>query len=196
MENNRRDILILFLLFLGIPFIGYLLYSGNNGNLYGYYLTGYYLVLILLLAFIASYVWKSKFGKVVVVIFLILFLKNNLNKNITKLNTDILNSKEIVLQNQLIAIDWIKIDANEKKFNIDIYVPPVIPHSYNYLLLWNNIKQDENQTNLLYTLYEDDPPHPERLEAWLKRQNGIAKVITEERFGGIVVQRRERIVKK
>jgi hypothetical protein len=46
---------------------------------------------------------------------------------------------------------------------------------------------------LLYTLYEEDPPHPERLEAWLARQKGIGIVEEEESFGGITVQRRKRI---
>lgn len=193
MANNKRDILKLLFLFLGIPFIGYTLYSGNNGTLYGYYLTGYFLIIILLFSLIASFFWKYKIGKVIITILILLFLKNNLSKTLTKLNTDVLSSKEIVLQNQLIAINWINIDAMSEKFNIDIYVPPVIPHSYNYLLLWNNINQDENKTDLLYTLYEDDPPHPERLEAWLKRQELIGKVIYEERFGGIVVQKRYRI---
>lgn len=192
MENNKRDILKLFLIFLGIPFIGFTIYSGNNGNLYGYYLTGYFLIIILAFSLMASYLWKFKLGKVVIIIFVLIFLKNNLNLTINKLKTDILSSREIVLQNQLIAINWIKEDAKKDEFNIDIYVPPVISHSYNYLLLWNNIVQDENESELLYTLYEDDPPHPERLEAWLNRQEKIGKIIYEERFGGIVVQRRNR----
>jgi hypothetical protein len=196
MENNRRDILILFLIFLGIPFLGYMLYSGNNGSLYGYYLTGYYLVVILLFSFSVSFLWKSKIGKIMIFIFLILFLKNNLLKTITKLKTDILDSKEIVLQNQIIALNWIKYDAGDKEFNVDIYVPPVIPHSYNYLMTWMDIKQQENQVKLLYTLYEDDPPHPERLEAWLKRQDEIGKVLYQESFAGITVQKRERLDKK
>jgi 4-amino-4-deoxy-L-arabinose transferase-like glycosyltransferase len=193
MENNKRDILKLFFIFLGIPLIGFTLYSGNNGTLYGYYLTGYFLIIILAISFTSSYVWKYKFGKLIIILFILLFLRNNLIQTMNKLKTDVLNSREIVLQNQLIAINWIKEDAKNDKFNIDIYVPPVISHSYNYLLLWNNIVQDENESELLYTLYEDDPPHPERLEAWLNRQKGIGKVIYEERFGGIVVQRRERI---
>jgi hypothetical protein len=193
MENNKRDILKLFFIFLGIPFIGFTSYSGNNGTLYGYYLTGYFLIIILAISFASSYVWKYKFGKLIITTFILLFLRSNLIQTMNKLKTDVLSSREIVLQNQLIAINWIKEDAKNDKFNIDIYVPPVISHSYNYLLLWNNIVQDENESELLYTLYEDDPPHPERLEAWLNRQKGIGKVIYEERFGGIVVQRRERI---
>jgi hypothetical protein len=122
-----------------------------------------------------------------------LYIFFSLKPTLAKFNLDIFGPTEIVLQNQLIAVNWIKFDAGEEKFNIDVYVPPVIPHSYDYLFLWNNIKQETNQTILLYTLYEVDPPHPERLEAWLKRQEKIGKVIYEEKFGGITVQRRERI---
>lgn len=196
MENYKRDILILISLFLGVPFVGFTLYSGNNGNLYGYYLTGYFLIIILVISLASSYIWKYKLGKLVIIVLVLLFLRNNLTQTINKLETDVLNSREIVLQNQLIAINWIKEDAKKDKFNIDIYVPPVISHSYNYLLLWNNIVQDENESELLYTLYEDDPPHPERLEAWLNRQEKIGKIIYEERFGGIVVQRRKRLLLK
>jgi hypothetical protein len=46
---------------------------------------------------------------------------------------------------------------------------------------------------LLYTLYEVDNPHPERLDAWLERQKGIGKVEEQSVFGGITAQRRTRI---
>lgn len=193
MENNKRDILILFLIFLGIPFLGYLFYTGNHGNLYGYYLTGYYLIIILFFSYLLSFVWKYNLGKVVVVFFIFYFLKSNLNSTMPRLNVDVLGTGGIAFQSQLVAINWIKEDAKDSKFNIDVYVPPVIPHSYNYLFLWNNIIQEEKQVKLLYTLYEQDGPHPERLKAWLDRQEKIGKVVYEEIFGGITVQRRERL---
>lgn len=193
MENHKKDILILFLLFLGIPFTGYLFYTGNHGNLYDYYLTGYYLIIILLFAWLTSYIWKYKLGKIIIVLFLINFTKNNLISVIQRLNVDVLSTNGIAFQSQLIAVNWIKNDAKDQKFNIDVYVPPVIPHSYNYLFLWNNIIQEEKEVDLLYTLYEDDGPHPERLKAWLDRQEKIGKVIYQEKFGGITVQRRKRI---
>lgn len=193
MENNKRDILILFLIFLGIPFLGYLFYTGNHGNLYGYYLTGYYLIIVLFVSYLASFIWKYKIGKIIIIIFLYYFLKSNLSLTIPRLNVDILNTGGIAFQSQILAVNWIKEDAKDNKFNIDVYVPPVIPHSYNYLFLWNNIIQEEKQVKLLYTLYEQDGSHPERLKAWLDRQEKIGKVIYEESFGGITVQRRERI---
>ena len=101
------------------------------------------------------------------------------------------------------AVDWIFEDAKGRgEFNVDVYVPPVIPHSYDYLFLWQATERcGDNlcemnlaeQVPLLYTLYEEDPPHPERLKAWQARQDGIGEIEEETSFGGITVQRRKRI---
>jgi hypothetical protein len=103
------------------------------------------------------------------------------------------------------AVNWILSDGVKrgKPFNVDVYVPPVIPHAYDYLFLWQATKkcgeslcgmEKEKRVDALYTLYEVDPPHPERLEAWLERQAGIGKVLEETKFGGITVQRRQRLL--
>ena len=109
----------------------------------------------------------------------------------------------IIIENQLKAIDYIFKDSEKKgSFNVDVYVPPVIPHAYDYLFLWQGEKRCgedlcglrlSEQVPLLYTLYEEDPPHPERLNAWLERQKGIGIVEEERNFGGITVERRKRI---
>jgi hypothetical protein len=117
--------------------------------------------------------------------------------------------EHITLGNELQAVNWVLEDAEKyicdectRDFNVDVYVPPVIPYSYDYLFLWQATKKcgeslcglnKDDQIPLLYTLYEVDPPHPERLEAWLERQKGIGKVIEEVKFGGVIVQRRTRI---
>jgi hypothetical protein len=111
---------------------------------------------------------------------------------------------DIIFKHQLSTIDWIFEDASERgEFNVDVYVPPVIPHAYDYLFLWQATKRCgdnlcgmvEERVPLLYTLYEADPPHPERLDAWLERQKGIGRIQESVRFGGITVERRERIEK-
>ena len=106
--------------------------------------------------------------------------------------------KTIVLNRQMAAIDWIYKDANGREFNVDEYVPPVIPYAYQYLFQWLGEVKYKAQpltknVDLLYTLYEVDPDHPERLQAWLDRQKGIGTVLEEQKFGGIVVQERQRI---
>jgi len=137
----------------------------------------------------------------VLIFFLFFFALNGvLIKNNLRAGVD--GPTHITLGNQLQSVDWVfKDSAPRGEFNVDVYVPPVIPYTYDYLFLWQGTKRcgdslcnlvADRRVSLLYTLYEVDPPHPERLEAWLKRQEGIGKVFDETRFGGIVVQRRMR----
>lgn len=186
------------LLLLGAPIVGLIFFQGNFGNIYDYYLTGYYLIFILLFAITLGFLWKNKLGKIFVLYFIYLFLMNNYNTLKFKLSDYCTGEISICYINQKQAVDWVYQDADDRIFNVDAYVPPVIPHAYDYLFLWWGTTRygrvpKEEQIPLLYTLYEVDPPHPERLEAWLQRQEKIGKVEEEIRFGGITVQRRERL---
>jgi 4-amino-4-deoxy-L-arabinose transferase-like glycosyltransferase len=195
--KKNNEINKLFAIFLGIPLIGYLLYRGNYGNLYNYYLTGYFLIFVLFFSWGILYFFKFS-PKRIYLIFILLIILNLVYVKI-KLTTNVNNTNEIFIQNQLEAINWIYEDSIGNNFNVDVYVPPVIPYSYDYLFLWEkDIRGIDNpklteKFDLLYTLYEVDPPHPDRLDAWLARQSGIGKVEKEIRFGGITVQRRIRI---
>jgi len=194
LTNDKFKILLL--LFLS-PVIGLIFFQGNYGNFYQYYLTGYYLIFLILVAVTLGHLFRSsRFGKALVAIFVLFFLSKNYSDLIPYLKTTGDEPTTIVIANQRKAIDWIYRDAGAREFNVDVYVPPVIPYSYDYLFKWlpNNYKV-ESQVPLLYTLYEIDPPHPERLKAWLDRQKGIGRVIKEEKFGGITVQERERFKK-
>ena len=199
--GENKNIIKLFGIFILIPLFFYAIYRGNHGVLYDYYFTGYYLVWILLFSWGISWFWKKTTGKLLVLIFVLMFFWINLTPIKSRLTLDILDGKDIFLGNELMAVDWVFLDAAKRgEFNVDAYVPPVITHSYDYLFLWrgNSKYKDskqilDRQVNLLYTLYEVDPPHPERLDAWLKRQENIGKIEEEISFGGITVQRRVRI---
>ncbi|MCX6705359.1 MAG: hypothetical protein NT162_03435, partial [Candidatus Woesebacteria bacterium] len=92
------------------------------------------------------------------------------------------------------AIDWIYKDSGTIAFNVDVYVPPVIPYAYRYLFLWRgNDRLADNQVKLLYTLQEADPDHPDRISAWFNRQDGIGKIESTVSIGLITVQKRERL---
>lgn len=196
-KNSKTKII---LLLLGSAVLGLYFYRGNYGILYDYYMTGYYLIFILLFAIVLGQIWKYRIGKIFIAVFFILFFMNNIPHIRGRMNDECNVSESICLLNQKQAIDWIYEDAGNRDFNVDVYVPPVIPYAYNYLFTWlgttkyEKMPQD-NQIPLLYTLYEVDPPHPERLQAWIDRQKGIGNIIKEEKFGGIVVQERQRIKK-
>lgn len=187
--------LIVFLL----PFLGLVFFRGNNGVLYDYYLTGYYLIYILFLSVIFTSMTKYKLGKIVLFIFLLTFIFMNTNSLVKLFSTNLEAKGVITFGNQQKVINWVYQDAKSNQFNVDVYVPPVIPYAYDYLFLWNGSltgkNPDKAKVSLLYTIYEEDNYLPSRLTAWLKRQDGIGKVLRSESFGGITVQKRIRYEK-
>lgn len=194
-KNKGVRILIILLL---SPMIGLYFYQGNYTVLYDYYMTGYYFIFLLLVAILLGKIWKIFPGKIFIIFFFYLFFVNNYEPLNLKLSDNLTGPQSIGYLNQRQALDWIYNDAGTSSFNVDVYVPPVIPYAYDYLFKWYGEtryarKPVETQVPLLYTLYEVDPSHPERLEAWLARQEGIGEVIDKEKFGGITVERRDRL---
>lgn len=188
------------LLLIISPIIGLYFYQGNYTVLYEYYFTGYFLPFLLMVGIIVGQFWRFKITKLLVLIFLYLFLVNNKDPINYILSDNSMGPESISFINQKQAIDWVYKDSAGKNFNVDVYVPPVIPYAYNYLFDWLGTYKyqklpDTNQVSLLYTLYEVDPPHPERLDAWLARQKGIGKVEATYKTGGITIERRTRIEK-
>jgi len=192
-------------IFLFLPLILLLFFVGNYGQLYDYYLTGFYPAFILLFALFTGFFLRKKLFSggtsyiywsvlaLIIVWFLsgnILFLKNYVSAGVD-------GPTNVTLGNELQAIDWIYKDAGQEKFNVDVYVPPVIPYAYQYLFSWYGNRYYHRQPlteniPLLYTLYEVDQSHPFFLDNWLARQDRIAQTISSQKFGGITVERRLR----
>jgi len=188
---------ILFILSIA-PFIGTLFFIGNLGSIYDYYFTGYYLIWILFFSYVYINFSKYFLMKIVISIFLVILVILNLSALKQGDSVMLSDPETIAFTNQLKAIDWIYKDAAGREFNVDEYVPPVIPYAYQYLFEWlgttkYNKFPVEKEVPLLYTLEEVDPDHPDRIGAWFARQEGLAKIQESVRFGGITVERRIRI---
>lgn len=182
-KNKYVNICLIWIL---TPLIILLLYTGNNGYVWGYYFTGIYPILFLLVAVLLSR------SKIISIVFLSLFLLINIPRISDYLFQPLTSMTHVTLGTSLAAVDWVRKDAGNKNFNVDVYVPPVVPYAYDYLFLWRGKPSDQKE-QFLYTIYEVDIPHPERLQVWLNRQKGIGAVEDQIRFGGIIVQRRHRI---
>jgi len=197
----KQDKFKILFIFSTAPIIGTLFFIGNLGAIYDYYFTGYYLIWILLFSFVYMSYSRKMLMKITIGVFVIILIVKNILSFKETYSVSLDDPKTIAYSNQLAAIDWIYNFSNGRDFNVDEYVPPVIPYAYQYLFEWlgtqkyQRLPLDKN-IPLLYTLYEADPDHPERLQAWLDRQKGIGTVLKEQRFGGIVVQERQRIFKK
>jgi len=122
---------LLFLIIIS-PVVGLLFFQGNFGNIYDYYLTGYYLVFILLFSVVAREIWRFLPGKVIILVFLVLFATSNLELISARLRDNADGPETILLGNQKQALDWIYEDAGEIPFNTDVYVPPVIPYAFDF----------------------------------------------------------------
>lgn len=197
-QSKFRDkVMPLFVLFT-TPFFILLFYHGNEGNFYSYYMIGTFPIFVLLTSITFARYLRYFPVSLLILLFLGIFLNTNYIHTKNFLIAGVDGPTHITLGNQLQAIDWIYQDANGRPFNVDTYVPPVIPYSYEYLYWWRgkkyNTQPSEEHLPLLYTLYEVDPPHPERLEAWQKRQQGIGKIENTVQFGGIYVNKRTRIL--
>lgn len=182
------------------PLIGLLFYRGNYGYVWGYYLTGIFLPFLLLVGAVVTSWVKFLPGRVLAAAFLLTFFFVNLPLARSYLSAGVDGPTHITLGNQKQAIKWILEKASDERiaFNVDSYVPPVIPYAYDYLIPWMGQSLGVSLpaasiSPRLYTLYEADPPHPERLAAWLERQRGIGVVEEVATFGGVTVERRTRL---
>lgn len=178
------------LIWLFTPMILLLLYSGNHGYVWDYYFTGVYPLFFLL---VGAVIGRRLIGMIFILIFLI--------ANLIPLRDYFMQEKEskrVNLGSSLRVVDWIYEDTKGLPFNVDAYVPPMIPYTYDYLFKWRGetkYKTLPTQARIknLYTLYEVDPGHPQLFKKWQDRQDGIGKIVFEKSFGSIVVERRERI---
>ncbi|MCX6704624.1 MAG: glycosyltransferase family 39 protein [Candidatus Woesebacteria bacterium] len=188
-------------IFAVAPFIGTLFFISNLGAVYDYYFTAYYLIWILLFSFVLLSTSKGQLGRLIIAVFVAVLLVENAIGYKDSYFISLDDPTRTSFDGQLKAIDWIYKDAGNRDFNFDVYVPPVVPYEFDYFFKWyGNSKYGripiEKNIPLLYTVYEVDGYHPERLQAWLDRQKGIGKVLKEQRFGGITVQERQRILYK
>jgi 4-amino-4-deoxy-L-arabinose transferase-like glycosyltransferase len=200
-KKNAPQVLPLFLIFLGVPILGYLFFQGNYGNIYDYYMTGYYLPLLLIFSIGLASFWKNWIGKIVI----LLFFTHFLTLNIPPIKSYLTHGYSIRLGTEVPAVNWVfnSAAANAvQEYNVDVYVPPVISYSYDYLFLWQGTKKcgksmcglvKDKNVNVIYLLYEEDNENPKRLSVWLDRYKENTSIDEKIQFGGITVERRKRI---
>lgn len=191
--KKRNDIFIkLQLSWLFIPLFILLFFVGNYGNLYDYYLTGFYPAFIILFAVIITLSKNKILYYLLTTLYLVYFINGNYIPLKNYLNAGIDGPQNITYGNEIMAVDYACKMNSQLPGNYDVYVPPVIAHAYEYLFQWRQSKHlcpqfiSERNSNL-YIIYEVDPPHPERLNNWFDKYKQD-KLIHEEFFGGVRVK--------
>ncbi|OGC92184.1 hypothetical protein A2899_02205 [Candidatus Amesbacteria bacterium RIFCSPLOWO2_01_FULL_49_25] len=185
-SNHFQLLLVLFF----TPLVGMLFFHGNEGNVYDYYFTGFYLVFVIIFSVLAI-----RLNRLVLVSFLAVFLYQNISQTFALLSRPF--PGYISLSPILQAVDWVYTDAKDRAFNTDAYVPPIIPHAYDYVFLWRGTTwyrrfPDTGLVTRLYTIVEPDDEHPQLRYTWLVRQSFFSSVEEEHQIGPLLVQRRFR----
>ncbi|MCL5785027.1 MAG: hypothetical protein M1142_06785 [Patescibacteria group bacterium] len=189
--------------FLGL-LLCFLFYNGNYGQINTYYFVTVFPIFFIFAALFLEGLWKINVLKPIVVLLLALFLYDQLPLSFNYLSSGVDGDTTIALGNQVEAVKYVINDASNTPYNWDAYVPPIIPYTYTYLFQYYSKKLHKQAVSQLasnlytihetdYTIHETDTSHPERENTWLKRQDSIGKIIKTVKFGGVVVERRNRV---
>jgi 4-amino-4-deoxy-L-arabinose transferase-like glycosyltransferase len=194
-KHRHSSLIRILLLWLFIPLLLLMFFTGNYGVLYDYYLTGFFPVFIMLLAIIIT-LPPAALSLFSVFTFIMYFIGGNFIHLKNYLIAGLDGPQNVVLGNELAAVKTACKFNRQIQGNLDIYVPPVIPYAYDYLVSWqqklgNCFYFDQNQNQNLYLIYEVDPPHPERLSNWLSKYQSDP-IVNTQRFGGVIFEQRLR----
>ncbi len=181
-----------------VPLLGMLIFRGENGVIYDYYFNGFFFVFIFVFSFVFSRIISFRLGRFLFFGFIFVFLVYNFYLFSIYFRGEYRRYNPVSLSDEIKAVDWVYEDAGEEKFNVDFYVPPVVPYSYEYLFKWRGMEffgkiPSVEMVDLLYTISEPDNLHPERLEIWRIRQDKIGRVEEKIEIGSLLVERRSRI---
>jgi len=123
---------------LGSAVIGLYFYQGNYGVLYDYYMTGYYLIFVLLVAVVLGYIWRIKIiGKLFILYFFYLFFMNNIPVTWAKITDGCDGPQSICFLNQKQAIDWIYKDLTARILML-MYMFRLLFHMHTIIYLSGN----------------------------------------------------------
>ena len=197
LRHRRSKLVQIILTWLFLPLFTLLFFTGKFGVLYDYYLTGFFPAFIIIFSLSLSLFKNKNLSFFIFLFIIVLFYQGNYVHLKNYLIAGVDGPEHITLGNQKQAVEYICQQTQDKKYNLDIYVPPIIPYSYNYLFDWYHRRHlcflpTDQTSNLVYTLHEVDLPHPERPQLWLQSKVTTETIIKELKFGGITVQQRQK----
>lgn len=178
-----------------VPLIFHLLYTGNHGNFWDYYIIGQYIPLYILMTGVLVMGAMQK-GRIKLVSMCILIL--------TLLAVAVPNMREwfglfvpynerISLSLQLDAIDWIEQVSGTRPFGTWAYTPSAQDDVYKYLFKYrarrNGVLPVEHpeSTKEMFLIVEDDPNNPKRRLGWIETMSSIGVIHDRKTFGAVTV---------
>ena len=178
----------LLLIWFLVPSLMLLFFVGNYGRLYDYYITGFYPAFIMLIGIIFSS------QTILSVIFVVYFVNGNYIHLKNYLSAGIDGPDHVTYGNTYESVKTVCQLTQNQNYSVEIYVPPITPHPYEYLFYYLNrlhqcqIPSIARQKDM-FLIYEVDTNNPQSLIKWQNRFSQ-AKIIDTYPIGGVTVEKR------
>ena len=136
---KNKKLIILFL-WLVTPLVLMLFYTSNKGDIWDYYLIGQPIPFVMIFSLALAYLINSykKLGYLAVGFILIIFISLNIKEWRMLTSAE---ANRISFGNMKKTLDYIYQEAENKPFNLDIFVPNFLPNAYDYLFSWYGYKK-------------------------------------------------------
>ncbi len=182
----RSKFLTLLLAWWITPLIILLIYHGNNGYVWDYYFIGVYPAFILTMAYLWSCLPRLVSSGLVAI-----FLYQSVILHAHFFETT--HPGYITLSTIKSVATWVYSDAGSTPFNVDIYVPPVWSHAYDYVFHWQgravyHTQPATDRVPSLYLVVEPDGEHPYFRQNWLDRQDSYGKIDKEITIDPVLIK--------
>lgn len=190
----------LLVLLLAVPLVGLLLYKRGTAD---FFYLGILPLIALTFARSLSYFFKNPITRVLALIVLLIFARDNLKNDLhyfgeqTHALIPIGTNSLITLDDRKKAVDFIYSKAQGKPFGLWIYtIPYYKDEPWDYVFMWYGKGKygylpSENAEKLMFDLWERDPNEGYRLDAWKVDANKkLGIVVGAEKYHDVNVEER------
>ena len=153
---------------------------------------------IFLLGIVLVVLWQSIISKVIILIFIVVFLITSINNTINLYKHDFNDyGGTNKIKGKLQAIDYIYQDAKGEPFGVLIFSPPIYTYPYDYLFWWYGEKKyhyipHNEKKGTFYLLIEGDPHQPWTYRGWMETVVKTGKIVETKTLSpsGFIIQKR------
>lgn len=178
-----------------VPLIFHILYTGNYGNFWDYYIIAQHAALYIVIASVIGISWiqQSRRWWFTAVVTLGILTAVGLNLQQWK---GFLTPYEnrFSFQMQVEAVNWVLDDSKGQKFGSWIYTPDHQDQAHRYVYHWVGEKRGRvpeehvEQQPLIYLIVEDDDGHAKRRADWIAdKETNFGQIVATKKFGAMTV---------
>jgi 4-amino-4-deoxy-L-arabinose transferase-like glycosyltransferase len=178
-----------------IPLFFHIIFTGNHGNFWDYYVIAQHPVLYLLLGISMVALYRAYASKrTLIIIYCTCILLLSVGINIAKW-TEIIHPYEnrYSLDMMVKEANWMIDQADGRKYGVWVYTPSAQDDAHRYIYWWvgsqRHVFPEEHveQQPLIFLAVEEDSQFQKRHDEWIQDKLSFGRLIAQQKFGAITV---------